>query len=200
METVRSFIAIELPDELKSRLSWLQAQLKSDEFSRVKWVDPYAVHLTLKFLGNVAVDRLDKIAGGMEVAVRGVKPFCLEVNELDVFPNLKRVRVVWVGLGGEIDKLSQIQQRLESDLAPLGFTAESRPFVPHLTLARLRDQASLAEWQRFGDLVASTKFGASFTFEVSRISLMRSELTREGAIYSRINSAGLVKSLPSAPA
>lgn len=200
METVRSFIAIELPGELKSRLNGLQVQLKSDEFSRIKWVDPYAVHLTLKFLGNVAVDRLDEIAGGVEMAVRGVKPFCLEINELGVFPNLKRVRVVWVGVGGEVDKLSQIQQCLESNMAPLGFTAESRPFVPHLTLARLRDQASPAERQRFGELVASTKFGAPFTFEVSRINLMRSELTREGAIYSRINSAGLVKPLPNAPA
>lgn len=192
METVRSFIAIELPDELKSRLSGLQAQLKSGEFSWIKWVDPYAVHLTLKFLGNVSVDRLKAVTGGVEVAVRGISPFCLEVNELGVFPNLKRIQVVWVGLGGEVDKLSQIQQRLESNMATLGFTAESRPFVPHLTLARLRDQASPAERQKFGELVASTKFGTPFTFEVSRINLMRSELTRGGAIYSRLNSTGLI--------
>ena len=193
MESVRSFIAIELPDELKSRLSGLQARLKSGEFYRIKWVDPYAVHLTLKFLGNVAVDRLKAITGAVETAVRGISPFCLEVNELGVFPSLKRVQVVWVGIGGEIDKLNQIQQCLESSLLPLGFTAESRPFVPHLTLARLRDQSPLAERQKFGELVADTKFGAPYIFEVSRIDLMRSELTRGGAIYSRIGSVGLVK-------
>ena len=200
MEQVRSFIAIELPDELKLRLSQLQAQLKSGEPSRVKWVDPYGVHLTLKFLGNVAVNRLDDVTGAMKAAARGISPLRLEVNEIGVFPNLRRVQVAWVGISGEVDKLGQLQQRIESNLAPLGFTAESRPFTAHLTLARLRDQASLTERQRFGQLIASTKFEASFTFEVDSISLMRSQLTREGAIYSQISSVGLVKPLSSAPA
>ena len=195
MEQVRSFIAIELPDELKLELSQLVAQLKSGEPSWVKWVDPYAIHLTLKFLGNVAVNMLDDITGAIEKAVQGIAPFHLEVKELGVFPNLRRVQVAWVGISGDIDKLSQLQQRIESNLAPLGFTPESRPFVPHLTLARLRDQASLAERQRFGQLITGTRFEAANDIKVNAISLMRSQLTREGAIYSRISSVGLEKPL-----
>ncbi len=195
MEQVRSFIAIELPDELKLELSQLVAQLKSGEQSWVKWVDPYAIHLTLKFLGNVAVNMLGDITGAIEKAVQGIAPFRLEVKELGVFPNLRRVQVAWVGVSGEVDKLSQLQQRIESNLAPLGFTPESRSFVAHLTLARLRDQASLAERQRFGQLIASTRFKAAHSIKVNAISLMRSQLTREGAIYSRISSIGLEKPL-----
>lgn len=191
MEQVRSFIAIELPDELKPELSQLVAQLKSGEQSWVKWVDPYSIHLTLKFLGNVAVDMLDDVTGAIEKAAQGIAPFHLEVKELGVFPNLRRVQVAWVGISGEVDKLAQLQQRIESNLVPLGFAPESRPFVPHLTLARLRDQALLAERQRFGQLITGTRFEATHNIKVNAISLMRSQLTREGAIYSRISSVGL---------
>ena len=191
MEQVRSFIAIELPDELKLELSQLVAKLKSGEQSWVKWVDPYNIHLTLKFLGNVAVDMLDDITGALEKAAQGIAPFHLEVKELGVFPNLRRVQVAWVGISGEVDKLAQLQQHIESNLAPLGFAPESRPFVPHLTLARLRDQALLAERQRFGQLITGTRFEAANAIKVNAISLMRSQLTREGAIYSRISSVGL---------
>ena len=194
MEQVRSFIAIELPDELKLGLTQLEAQLKMSRQPWVKWVDPYSIHLTLKFLGSIAVDRISEITRAMEEATQGIFPFHLEVKDLGVFPNLRRVQVAWVGISGEVDKLSQLQQYLESNLARLGFASESRPFTPHLTLARLRNQASLDERQSFGQLIVTTRFEATYTIKVDAISLMRSQLTREGATYSRISSVGLNKS------
>ena len=193
MEQVRSFIAIELPDEIRLAIARLQAQLKSGQ-SSVKWVDPYSIHLTLKFLGNIAVDRISGITGAIEEAARGISPFHLEVKGLGVFPNLRRVQVVWVGVSGEIERLSQLQQRIESNLAPLGFAPESRRFTPHLTLARLRDRASLDERQSFGQLVSATRFEAVYGFNIDSVNLMRSQLTREGAIYSRISSVNLKES------
>ena len=191
MEQVRSFIAIELTDELKLGLTQLEAQLKLGKQSWVKWVDPYSIHLTLKFLGNVAVDRIDEITRAVEEAVQGIPPFHLEVKGLGVFPSLRRVQVAWVGIGGEVDKLGKVQQRIESNLAHLGFAAESRAFVPHLTLARVRNQATSEERQKFGELIASTRFEAVYSIKVDNICLMKSQLTREGAIYSRINSIKL---------
>ena len=198
MEQIRSFIAIELPDELKLELIQLEARLKLDKQPWVKWVNPYSIHLTLKFLGNIAIDRTGEITGAIEEAVQGISPFHLEVKELGVFPNLRRVQVAWVGISGDVDKLSQLQKRIETNLTPLGFAPESRAFTPHLTLARLRDQASLDERQRFGQLIANAKFEAAYTIEVDAISLMRSQLTREGAIYSRISLAELKKPLSTA--
>ncbi len=199
MEQIRSFIAIELPDKLKLRLGQLEAQLKSDKQPWVKWVNPNSIHLTLKFLGNIAPDKSSEVTRAMEEAAQEIPPFHLEIKVLGVFPNLKRVQVVWVGISGEVDKLSKLQQRIESNLARLGFAPESRPFTPHLTLARLRNQASSDERQRFGQLIADTKFEVG-TIKVDAISLMRSQLTREGAIYSRISLVNLKKLLPTATA
>jgi len=191
MEQIRSFIAIELPGELKSGLSQLQAQLKAAGHAPVKWVDPYSSHLTLKFLGNIAADRVDEITRVMEAAAREISPFHLEVRGLGAFPNLRRVQVVWVGVWGEVEQLGQLQQSIESGLAPLGFAPESREFRPHLTIARLRERASLDEQQSFGQLIGSTGFETVYRFGVDSVNLMRSQLTREGAIYTRISSARL---------
>jgi 2'-5' RNA ligase len=147
--------------------------------------------LTLKFLGNIVEETVGKVTEAMEAAAEGASPFSLEVKELGVFPNLNRVQVVWVGVVGEVDKLAKLQQSIDSNLTPLGFAPESRPFTPHLTLARMRNEASLTERQKWGQLVAKTSFETSYTFEVNSVNLMRSQLTPQGAIYSRIGSVAL---------
>ncbi len=195
MEQIRSFIAIELPDELRDGLGQLQARLKLRNQPWVKWVDPYSIHLTLKFLGSIDADRIGEITLAMEEAAQGIPPLHLEVKELGVFPDSRRVQVAWVGLTGEVDRLGQLQQRIESNLALLGFTPESRPFTPHLTLARVRAQASPDERQKFGQLITGTQFEAPSSIEVESINLMKSQLTREGAIYSRISSVSLKRPL-----
>ena len=191
MEQIRSFIAIELTDEIKSGLAQLQNQLKTGKQHPVKWADPYSIHLTLKFLGNIAADKIDAITKAIEAAAQGMSPFHLEVKGLGVFPNFNRVQVVWVGMEGEVDRLKQLQKRIESSLASLGFAPESRTFTPHLTLARLRESASPHERQNFGQLIAGTRFEATYSFRVDSVNLMKSQLTREGAIYSRISSVKL---------
>ncbi len=197
MEQIRSFIAIELPDELRLELSRLEARLKSGKQFGVKWVAPDSIHLTLKFLGDIAADRTGEITRAIEEACREVSRFHLEVKGLGVFPNLKRVQVAWVGISGEIDKLAQLQQHIEFNLGCLGFAPESRPFTAHLTLARLGNRVSSDERQRFGQLIAGTRFEAG-NIKVDAVSLMRSQLTREGAIYSRISSVRLKEPLPTA--
>jgi 2'-5' RNA ligase len=191
MEEVRCFIAIELPDGVKRGLRELQAQLKAGSSAPVKWVDPENIHLTLKFLGNVAADRIDEISLAMTEAARGISSFPLEVKELGVFPNPSRVQIVWVGLGGEVDKLARLQQRVESNLEKLGFPPEGRRFTPHLTLARVRDQATPSEREKLGQLIAETEFAAAHKFTADSVKLMKSQLTREGPIYTRLSSAAL---------
>jgi 2'-5' RNA ligase len=106
------------------------------------------------------------------------------------------VQVIWVGVSGDLDKLIQLQKRLETNLARLGFAPEARAFTPHLTLARVREQASADERQKLGELVAGTRFEAGYGLPVEAISLMRSQLTRAGAIYSQLSSIKLGKPLP----
>jgi 2'-5' RNA ligase len=194
MEQLRCFIAVELPEEVKAALSRLQGQLKPGQFP-VKWVNPYSIHLTLKFLGNVDAGMTSQLTGAIAEAAQGVSPFNLEIRELGVFPNLRRVQVVWVGVSGEVEKLLQLQKGIESSLAKLGFAPESRAFTPHLTLGRVRERASADERQKLGELISGTRFEAENAFPVNAISLIRSQLTREGAIYSQISSVELEKPL-----
>ena len=191
MEQIRSFIAIELPEELKLGLAQLQRTLKASRRPWVKWVQPSSIHLTLKFLGNVSSDRIGEVTDALQLATLGIAPFHIEVKGLGVFPNLRRVQVIWVGISGDLDKLDQLARNIESNLLPLGFPSEDRPFVPHLTLGRVRKEASFEERQELGELVGVTKFEAAYAIEVQAINLMRSQLTREGANYSVISTVKL---------
>ena len=190
-EQIRSFIAIELPEEIKGGLARLRRELEREEHTFVKWVDVEGIHLTLKFLGNIPLKRVAEITNAMEEATQGISPFHLEISGLGAFPDLKQPRVLWVGIGGDIDKLSSLQQKIDSALASLGFAKEERPFVPHLTLARVRQGALSIQIKNFGELVASANFKMSYSFEVGAISLMRSQLTPRGAIYTRLSVTGL---------
>jgi len=186
MEQIRSFIAINLPDELKMELNQLQAKLQASKQLPVKWVDPESIHLTLKFLGNIKISQLSDITTAIAKAARGIPPFRLNVSETGVFPNPRRAQIAWVGLSGDTDKLGKLQRNIDFNLARLGFAPESRPFSPHLTLARLRNHASPEERQAFGQLITNTGFEAKSTVNVKTINLMKSQLTKKGAIYSII--------------
>jgi RNA 2',3'-cyclic 3'-phosphodiesterase len=190
-EQIRSFVAIELPEEAKKGLTRLRKELERDEHRFVKWVDPQGIHLTLKFLGNVPSERVTEIAEAVKKAVQGISPFLLEISGLGAFPSLKQARVLWVGVGGELDKLSTLQQNIDSALAALGFAKEERPFVAHLTLARIREGASPPERRSFGELVASAAFEDKYPIEVETVRLMRSRLTPAGAIYTCLSVVGL---------
>ena len=191
MEEIRAFIAIELPDPVKKNLSFIINSLRPGEYPCVKWVSPQGIHLTLKFLGNIATDLVPRIADAIAQAAQGTPPLKLQVGGLGCFPNLHRPRVIWVAVTGDVEPLITLQRGIDQALVPLGFAIEKRPFSPHLTLGRLRERASLGERNSIGKLVMSTKSEGSPAQEVKQISLMRSTLTPSGAIYNRLASIEL---------
>jgi 2'-5' RNA ligase len=190
-EQIRSFIAIELPEEAKEGLAKLKKELERDEHKFVKWVNPRGIHLTLKFLGNIPSKQVAEITEAIKGAAQGISPFHLEIGGLGAFPSLRQARVFWVGIGGEVEKLSKLQQNIDSALAALRLAKEERSFVPHLTLARIRQGASPLERRSFGELVGSTIFEDKYHVTVESISLMRSQLTPAGAIYTCLSLVGL---------
>lgn len=186
MEQIRSFIAIELPEEIRLKLGQVESRLKSGSPSGIRWVKPENIHLTLKFLGNVAADRTAEITDSIETAAQKMAPFRLEIRGGGAFPDLTRLQVVWIGIKGEVAKLGQLQQSIETNLERLGFAAETRRFTAHLTLARLDRKVSPSERRSFGQLIAGAEFEAG-NLEVDGVSLMRSQLTGQGAVYSRLS-------------
>lgn len=191
-EVIRSFIAIELPEALKTDLTQLQNSLKTGRQEWMKWVSPDSIHLTLKFLGDIVTDKTGEILMAMEESVAGIPSFTLQIKGLGVFPNLRRIQVVWVGLTGDLNYLKTIQQNIENDLAILGYPAEGREFTPHLTLGRVRYAIPPAELQKFTELL-SADFESNHKIEVNSINLMKSQLTPRGAVYTKIGTVALGK-------
>lgn len=191
-QQIRAFIAIELTEELKSRLDELQTELKSIRYSFVKWVAPEGIHLTLKFLGNIAVHKVDEVISAIDKASEGISKFRLETTDLGVFPDLRSTKVFWIGVGGNLDALIVLQKRIDYMLEPMGFIPEKRAFTPHLTLARIRENASPQNRRDFGELITTkVQFAAKYKIEVNSISLMRSQLLYGGAVYSRLAKVNL---------
>jgi RNA 2',3'-cyclic 3'-phosphodiesterase len=183
-EYIRAFIAVELPVEIKNNLRECQARLQSSSGNQVKWVDPEIIHLTLKFMGNINVTDVNPVTTAMlDAAVQG-HSFKLQIQNWGAFPNLNRVQVIWVGLGGDLAILLELQKNLENNLAKLGFVTEARPFAPHLTLGRVRDTASSIDKQNIGKAIAALKVESILTFPVISLNLMQSKLRPQGPEYT----------------
>lgn len=183
MEYIRSFIAIEIPEGVKKVLSKLQDNLKT-EGGNVKWVNPSGIHITIKFLGNVASGKIPQIVQALSSVSQDIPPFTLEIAEKGIFPNVQRAQVIWVGIKGEVDKLQALHKAIEKALVPLGFPPEERPFIPHLTIGRVREKTPPQERKRIGTVFMATSLEKTPPFLVGNIALMKSQLTPQGAIYT----------------
>jgi 2'-5' RNA ligase len=191
-ETVRVFIAIELDAAVREALDGLQSRLKRAPQSRLgRWVAPESIHLTLKFLGEVPASRVPELQQALERACAGVPPFELAVTGLGCFPDPKRPRVVWVGVEELTGALVRLQRAVEAELGRLGFRPEGRGFTPHLTLARVRDQANSRERAELGAWIGQQAVGWLAAMRVGQVCLMRSVLRPEGAVYIRLGAAPL---------
>jgi 2'-5' RNA ligase len=187
MTTIRSFIAVELSDEAQAALTDLQNRLKRVAPPQtVRWTAPESIHLTLHFLGDVALETIPKITSLMEQTSAAYPPFTLTLNGLGCFPNLRRPRIVWVGVSGQTNILVQLHGELGEKLKTLGFTLDARPYSPHLTLGRVKDGIPPQQLAQLGQTLEKTQptVGQLATLPVSEISLMRSELKPAGAVYT----------------
>jgi 2'-5' RNA ligase len=190
---IRSFIAIDLPEDTRKTLSVVQEKLEQSR-AAVRWVKPPAIHLTLKFLGNILPAQVDDIAAAIEQLVRDEPPLTLCVAGLGGFPSTRKPRVIWVGLRGEVERLANIQAGLEKVLEPLGFAREGRGFRPHLTIGRVKDRHRL---QPLIEAMSTLKLPKFNCFDADEIILYKSELRPTGAIYTKLHRMPLAAPAPS---
>lgn len=194
METIRSFIALELPGDVKETVALIIKRLRPAQHRYVKWVSPEGTHLTVKFLGNISTVQIAQITDIMKTAAAKVPPLDLRLGGLGMFPNEQRPRVIWVALDGNTEPLAVMQREIEKALAPLGFAPENRAFTPHLTLGRVRDNATPEDRREIAGIVLGKKIDYNSSFTLRELSLMKSTLTPTGAIYSRLDSAPFISS------
>ena len=198
MQTIRSFIAIELSDEARAVLADLENRLKAVAPAQaMRWAPPESIHLTLHFLGDVAADDVEKITELIQLAALPYPPFDLSVGKLGCFPNTRRPRIIWAGVSGQTETLLSLHQNLGEKLKEIGFTPEARPYAPHLTVGRVKDGLSQRQLTQLGQMLEreQSKVGQLATLPVTEISLMKSELKPAGAVYTRLASVGLNKSV-----
>ncbi len=134
---MRLFIAVDLSEEQKSYLTDLQSELKSS-LNNVKWVDVYALHITLKFLGEVETIPHEKLFSLLHQAVEKFRPFEFNLKRLGVFPNKSRPRVIWTGVDKGNERLIELSTRINQELKKEGFEEEKKAFIPHVTLGRIK--------------------------------------------------------------
>ncbi|MGQ9787738.1 MAG: RNA 2',3'-cyclic phosphodiesterase [Candidatus Hadarchaeaceae archaeon] len=177
----RAFIAIDISETLRQKLTEIQNQLK-EVGGDLKLVESQNIHLTIRYLGEIPDKKVDETTGAINKAVVGTKKFNLEVKKIGAFPNLNYVRVIWAGVERGVDEVTALQKKIEKELQQIGFQAESG-FVPHLTIARVRSAKNKEKLVKFIEEKKSIYFG---TTPVSAVELKKSTLTPKGPIYDTL--------------
>ncbi len=186
-KSIRTFIAVELPENIIALISKIQEALKSFGLS-VRWVRPANIHLTLKFLGNINPEAVAQIDTVICDAVKPFAPIPLTVKGMGVFPGIKRPRVIWVGLGGQVATIIELQKILDEKLNALGFPSEKRPFKGHLTLGRVKGHINSER------LMAALQQHSAFesdTFFAETVVLLKSVLDPKGSVYTKLLNVSL---------
>jgi 2'-5' RNA ligase len=191
-------VAVELGDEARTQLASALARL-ARALPDVRWVDPASVHLTLAFLGELDDERLAAVGTATEEAARSSRSFTLRIVGIGTFGPTSAPRVVWTGVEGDLPRLSRVRAALADALAARGFPRETRPFAPHLTLARPRDPLNAGAVARLRSMVqeydprsrgvSADRLDAQLL--VDHLSVMKSELRRPAARYTCLRAIPL---------
>jgi 2'-5' RNA ligase len=180
---VRLFVAIELDAQVLRAAEHLIQRLKRRAATlapraRLGWVLPERMHLTVRFIGNVAAPQIDRLRDALAPPL-DLLPFTLRVEGLGAFPDRGAPRVIWAGLTAGREAVLQLEGAITNRLEPIGIAPEDRPYSPHLTLARVREPDGL----RSAPLVEGMANERLGTTEVSAVTLFESRLSPKGPTY-----------------
>jgi 2'-5' RNA ligase len=184
---IRCFIALEMPIEIQIKLGDIIGQLKKTG-ADVKWVDPSNIHLTLKFLGEIPESAVLRAGLGLNTLKGKFKTIHSGLGGLGAFPSLDRPKVIWAGLSQGAEEIKEIYREVERLTADISEEEKGREFSPHLTLGRVRSNKNI---QQLKEAIKKADIPKN-DIRITRLALMKSTLTREGAIYSVLNEAELV--------
>jgi RNA 2',3'-cyclic 3'-phosphodiesterase len=193
MSVLRVFIAIELPnqvcDAIQKQTVRLRQTLGQD---LIRWVPTQNMHLTLKFLGDTTSSYLDFIKQLLTHEANSHSQFDLQLGGLGAFPTLRRPRLLWIGIHAPADLVS-LQRGIEAGATRLGYEQEERPFSPHLTIGRVRQNINPPALQKIRGVLDTTQLGNIGIAGVDSIHLFQSDLQPGGSIYTKLFSAPLSK-------
>ncbi|MDD5595055.1 MAG: RNA 2',3'-cyclic phosphodiesterase [Candidatus Omnitrophica bacterium] len=190
---MRTFIAIELPKQVKDALAELKNQLESSQ-ADVKWVATQNIHLTLKFLGERDEKKIEKILQILDEVAKENQPYEINLISLGSFPNPNYPRVVWAGIDQGATQTKKIAQGLEEKIAKVGIPKEKREFSSHITIGRVKSNLNREKLIQGLDNSKSYLVGKNLRFLVTQLVLFKSTLTPKGPVYEILKTANLTKS------
>ena len=190
-DTVRVFVSVGLSSDARDQLVEAVTRIRAEVPEGIQWSSPYGMHLTLKFLGNIPSSHVSPLLACVEELARANPAFVLNLAGLGIFPNRRKPRVLWGGIGGNLNALSSLQQVAEEAINALGYPPEQRPFRPHITLGRPRRSVPDAQLVRIGAVVSGLTPPAPVSWRVESVDVMRSELHPSGARYTVLGSGRL---------
>lgn len=183
--TLRCFLAFDLPEEIRAVVKRVHGDLNKSPLD-VRWVRPGNVHLTVVFLGNVAVDDLQPLGEQVKAVCTKYGPFEIGLNGVGVFGGMKSPRVLWLGVEGDVERMGFFQKAISKRIRPFGIKEEKRAFHPHLTLGRFRRGAHGGQVLR--GLLERYSGLSSPVCTLEELTLFRSDLRSDGAKYTKIQS------------
>jgi len=187
MAVIRSFVAVLIDSALRDKIGLAQSQLKKHSSTGVKWVAADHFHVTLKFLGNVQESDLPAIEAALRRAAASVEPFDVEMAGLGAFPNWRRPQVLWSGVREGAQPLACLAGAVEAESSKLGPAPEKGRFKAHVTIGRVKGVLPPEIGQAAQEL-GQLDFG---TMRVLNIALMRSDLMRDGPVYTVLRTIDL---------
>ena len=182
---MRLFAAISLPARVIAGLSREQASLARFGAS-LRLVEPSGLHITLCFIGDVEMQAVEVIEHGIRAVIADESPFILAMTEGGSFPGSDDARVVWMGLDGELRRLSTLQNLIANEIRSVGYRIDPRPFSPHVTLARVSRNASRSERRSIAESASDLSCYGLKAFEVRSVDLTESLLDDNRATYSTV--------------
>ena len=195
MTLLRVFIAVEIPLSIRQAIRDNTESMRVALGSLIRWVPTENIHLTLKFIGDVSPANVDLLTQMLTAETKGSAPFQMQIGGLGSYPSSRRARVIWIGIQSP-PVLASLQHGIESATTRLGYEPETRPFSPHLTIGRVRQQVSAGEQQQIRAALERTQVGDLGIAGITAVHLFKSDLQPTGSIYTRLSSASLEKSLP----
>ena len=178
---MRLFVAIEIAPEIRDRIMEFVSRIKP-QLANARWSRPEGLHITLKFLGNVANEKRSDIES--KLGNISAAKFSLSVGDIGVFPNAKSPRVLWVGLKAPHD-LALLAEQVDASMHHLGFEGEKRAFTPHVTLARFNERGEKTNVNSALSSVPKAGFG---TMTATEFHLYESRLSPQGSRYNKLAS------------
>jgi 2'-5' RNA ligase len=191
MELMRLFVALDLPEDVRKKLRDLVDTFRK-ECPKARWIRPESMHVTLKFIGHVPDEKLDAIMQALEKNF-AAEPVDIAFRALGFFPNERRPRVVWCGVQASAN-LPPLVADIEGSLEPVGIARESRPYVPHLTLARIDpEKAARESVEKLVNAAAKMKATDFGSARATEFHLYQSVLKPSGAEYTKVRTFPLVR-------